>query len=54
MNIKKGILNQSILEFLSKSKSDIQELKNTIREKYNISISEAALKRRMQHLQNQQ
>jgi len=51
MNNSLGILNKAIEEFMSKSQDDVKQLRNYIREKYNISVSESALKKRMQHLQ---
>lgn len=53
MNNSLGILNSAIVEFLSKSQADIKQLRAYIREKYNISVSENALRRRVAHLQKQ-
>ena len=55
VNQPKGVINRTILRFISSSKSwDFQELKAYIKEKYRIALSDAVLRRRIDEVRKLQ
>lgn len=53
-NQPKGLLNNEILEFLRKSKTDVLELKDHLLRKYNLNVSSSVLENRIRSLQKLQ
>lgn len=47
INQPQGVINRTILRFISSNNWDFQEIKSYIKEKYRIALSDAVLRRRI-------
>ena len=55
INQPQGVINRTIFKFVTSSNSfEFQELKNYIKEKYRVALSDAVLKRRIDEMKKLQ